>query len=97
MKLNYKEKGKCRKTSLICGISNMAQMNLSTEQRQIMAIERRFGVAGGGREWDGWGVWGWWMQTVTFGMDRQWGPIIQPGELHISVSFCCTTEIKETM
>ena len=24
-----------------------------------------------GREWDGRGVWDWWMQTVTFGMDGQ--------------------------
>ena len=31
---------------------------------------------GGGREWDGWAVWGFWMQTVTFGMDGQWGPTV---------------------
>ena len=38
-----------------------------------MALESRFVVArgGGAREWDGWGIWGWWMQTFTFGMDGQ--------------------------
>ena len=33
------------------------------------------------KEWDGWGVWGWWMQTVTFGMDRQCGLTVQEREL----------------
>ena len=27
---------------------------------------------GGEREWDGQGVWGWQMQTVTFERDKQW-------------------------
>ena len=34
-----------------------------------------------GRERDGWGVWGWWMQIVTFRMDGQWGPTIQHRKL----------------
>ena len=42
-------------------------------------------------------VWGWWMKTVTFGMDGKWGPTIQHRELHVIVSLCCTTEIKETL
>ena len=25
-----------------------------------------------GREWDGQGIWGWYMQTVTFGIHKQW-------------------------
>jgi len=36
----------------------------------------------GGRERDGPGVWGWWMQAITFRMDKQQGPAIQPRELY---------------
>ena len=47
----------------------------STKQKQITDMESRLVVAGGGgewgKEWDGWGVWGWWIQTVAFGMDGQ--------------------------
>ena len=32
-------------------------------------------------EWDGWRIWGGWMQTVTFRMDGQGGPTLQHGEL----------------
>ena len=29
-------------------------------------------LPGGGRKkWDGWGVWGWYMQAITFRMDKQ--------------------------
>ena len=49
----------------------MAQMNLSTKQKQIMESRLVVPMVGGGKEWDGWGVWGWWMQTVIFGMDGQ--------------------------
>ena len=37
-----------------------------------------------GRERDGLGVWGWWMQTVTFRMDKQQGPTVSqsPGINH---------------
>ena len=51
----------------------------------------------GGREWEGWGVRGWWMQTVTFGTDGQWGPPIQHRELGVTGSLCCTTEIEEAL
>ena len=38
----------------------MAQRILSTKQKQIMDTESRLVVArGGGKEWDGQGVWGW--------------------------------------
>ena len=30
-----------------------------------------------GREWDGWVVWSFWMQTIIFGMDGEWGPAVQ--------------------
>ena len=49
------------------------------------------------REWDGWVVQGFWMQTVIFGMDGQWGPIVQHRELCVIGSLCCTTEFEETL
>ena len=80
--ISQKEKDKYHIMSLICGIKNMAQMILSTKQKQIMDMESRLVVAGGERrEWDGQGVWGWQMQTLTFGMDKQWGPTVQHREL----------------
>ena len=33
------------------------------------------------KEWDGPGVWGWVMQTITFNTDKQWHPIVQHREL----------------
>ena len=35
-----------------------------------------------GVEVDGQGVWGWKMQTITFGMDKQWGRTVQHRELY---------------
>ena len=58
-------------------------MILSTKQKQITAKESRNAAGcqrGEGREWDGQGVWGWWMLTVTFGMD---GPLM---------GSCCTVQ-----
>ena len=74
-------------------------MILSTKQKHIMAKESRFVVARGrvGREWDGLGVWAWWIQTVTFGMDGQWRSTAQNRELCMTGSLCCTTEIEETL
>ena len=48
-------------------------MNLSTKQKQTHGSrERTCGCQGGeGREWDEQGVWGWWMQTIPFRMDKQ--------------------------
>ena len=55
-------------------------MILST--KQITDMERNLWLLGGGeREWDGWGVWGWWIQTVTVGVDGQWTPAVQHREL----------------
>ena len=37
---------------------------------------------GEGREGDGQGVWGSWMQTTTFGMNKQWSPTVHHRELY---------------
>ena len=52
---------------------------------------------GGWREWNEWAVWNFWMQTVTFGMDGQWGPTAQHKELCVIRSLSCTTEIEDTL
>ena len=54
-------------------------------------------LRGGRRERDGWGVSGFGMQTVTFGMDGQWGPTVQNRELCAIGSLCYTIEIEETL
>ena len=48
-------------------------MNLSTKQKQSHRHgEQTCGYQGEARrEWDGLGVWGWWMQTITFRLDKQ--------------------------
>ena len=39
--------------------------------------EQTCGSQGGrGREWDGWAVQGFWMQTVISRMDGEWGPTV---------------------
>ena len=50
-----------------------------------------------GKEWDVQEVWSWWMQTVRFVMERQWGPTVQYREQCVIGSPCCTTEIAETL
>ena len=56
----------------------------------------RGGEGGWREEIGGPAVWGFWMQTVVFGMDGQWGPTIQHRELCVIGSLCCTTEIEKT-
>ena len=51
---------------------------------------------GQGREWDGWGVCSWWMQ-INIWNGRQWATTIHPGELYMTGSLFCTTEIEETL
>ena len=57
--VNHKEKDKYHMISLIPGIYNTEQMNVSTEKK-IMDLENRLVVAWGegGREWEGLGTWG---------------------------------------
>ena len=55
------EKDKYYTISLICGIQNMAQMRLSTKQKQTHGHrEQTCSRQGGkGKKWHGWEVWGW--------------------------------------
>ena len=48
-------------------------MNLLQNRNRLTDIEdQTCGCQGGkGREWDGWRLWGWWMPTTTFKMDKQ--------------------------
>ena len=77
----------------------MAQMILSTNgnRSQPRRSDLWFSVEDGGREWDGQAVWGLGMQTVTSGMDGQWGPTVQHRELCVIGSLCYTKEIEETL
>ena len=38
-----------------------------------------------------------WMQTVMFGMDGQWGPTVQHREMRVIGSLCCATELEKTL
>ena len=51
---SQKEKGKYHIISLICGIENMVQMNLFTEQKQASNMQNRLVIAEGDREGMGW-------------------------------------------
>ena len=48
---------------LIHGIQNMAQMILSTDTDTDHSQGEQICGCQGGREWDGQGVWGWWVKT----------------------------------
>ena len=52
-------------------------MNLSMKQKQTHWHRDQISgcCVGGSRERDGLEIWGWWMQTITFRMDKQQGPI----------------------
>ena len=72
--MSQKDKDKCHMISLITGIQWTAQMNLSTEKK-IMDLENRLVAVGErGREWEGLGAWGYWIQL---GMDLQGDPAEQ--------------------
>ena len=49
----------------------------------------------GSQGWDGHGVWGLGMQTVTFGMDRQWCPTIQQRELCVIGHFAVQQKLNK--
>ena len=58
----------------------MAQMNLSSGQRQTHRHgEQTYGCQG--RREGGLEAWGWWMQTIAFGVDEQWGPTVESRDL----------------
>ena len=63
---------------LIAGIPNCCwtwniQLLLSLQTLEIYCMEEG---------WDGLGIWGSQMQTLTFRMETQWGPAVQHRELH---------------
>ena len=55
------QKDKYRMTSVVCGIENMAQLNLSAKQRKTHRHrDQTCGCQGGeGKKRDGLGIWGW--------------------------------------
>ena len=76
----------------------MAQMLLSTKQKQIRAIESRLldarGKRGGSGKDGEFGVGGY---KLAFGVDGQWTPTVQHRELCVIRSLCCTTETEEIL
>ena len=59
--VGQKEKDKYHMISLIHEIYNMAEMNLSQNSNRLSDLENKLLVGcqgGGGRQWDGLGVWG---------------------------------------
>ena len=74
----------------------MAQMILSTKQKQITGQGEQTCGCQRGRG-DGVGFQGWWIQTVTFGIDGQQGPTLHCRRPCVIESLCCTTEIEETL
>ena len=55
--VSQKEKDKCHTKSLICGIKNMTQMNVSMKQKQTLRHKEQTcvcseGKAGGEMEWE---------------------------------------------
>ena len=60
--------------------------------------EQTCGSQGGSKMgWGGWAVWAFYMQTLIFGMDGQWGPTVQHRKMCVLGSLCCTIEIEKTL
>ena len=85
--VSQKENDKYRMISLICGIKNMTQMNLSMKEKQKQGHREQTGgcQGGGGWERDVLGVWDQQIQTIIYRMDKQ-GPTVQCRELY-SISY----------
>ena len=49
------------------------------------------------REWDAWGIGGWWMKIVILEIIAKLGPTVQHRELCITESNCYTTDIEEIL
>ena len=71
--------------------------NEPTYKTETDHIHREQTCWGEGRELDGRGVLGWWIQTLSFEMEGQWAPTVQHRELCVMGSLCCTTEIEKTL
>ena len=48
----------------------MAQVTIYRKETKSGKWRTDLGLQGG-RQWDGLGVWSWWMQTIAFGVDKQ--------------------------
>ena len=76
--VSLKEENKHHMISLICGISNITQVSLSTKQKQTCRHrEKTCSCQGGerGRE-DDLGVWDELIETIIHRMDKQQGPTV---------------------
>ena len=72
IEVSQKEKDKCSMLSLMSGIYNMAQINLSSEaDPQTQRADLWLPKGSGERKSDGQGIGGWWMHSITFRMDKQ--------------------------
>ena len=83
-KVSQKEKDKYHIISLIWGISNMTQMNLSTKQKQAHRYREKICDCQGG--WrvgsDELGSWDEQMKTITWRLDKQQGLIVEYREVY---------------
>ena len=75
------QKSKYHMTSLICGIQNLTQTNLSMQQKPTHGCrEQTCGCQGEeGCKREGLGVWGQQMQTIIHRMDEQPSPMYSTG------------------
>ena len=61
----------------------MAQMNRSMKQKQTFRHrDQTCGCHRVGEEGEGWKVWGWWLPTITYKMDKKQGPTVWFRELY---------------
>ena len=85
--VSQKEKEKYYMTTLMCGIRNMTQMNLSMKQKQNQGHrEHRWFTKGRAWERDGVGGCGQQIQGFIYKTDKQQGPPVSHRELY-SISY----------
>ena len=65
--------------SLICGLENKTQVDLSVKQTQTKRVDLWLPKERGESGREGLGVWDWQMQTMIQRMDKQQGPSVSTG------------------